>query len=110
MADITLYGIPTCDTCRKAQKALEAGGHVVRFRDVRAEPLSPEDLARFVAEFGDPLVNRRSTTFRGLSDAEKESAPEVLLAAHPAVMKRPVLRSEDRLTLGWTEKTRDHWG
>jgi arsenate reductase-like glutaredoxin family protein len=36
-----LYGIPTCDTCRKARAALEAAGHAVQVRDVRAEPLSP---------------------------------------------------------------------
>ncbi|MEM9248365.1 MAG: ArsC/Spx/MgsR family protein [Pseudomonadota bacterium] len=107
---MTLYGIPTCDTCRKAQKALAVAGHAVTFRDVRAEPLTAEDVALFLGAFGEALVNRRSTTFRNLSEAEKGGTPDALLAAHPTVMKRPVLRAGDRLTLGWTDKIRDAWG
>jgi arsenate reductase-like glutaredoxin family protein len=44
-----LYGIPTCDTCKKARKALEAEGHSVTFRDVRAEPLSEDEWAILLA-------------------------------------------------------------
>ncbi|RWR14340.1 arsenate reductase family protein [Paenirhodobacter populi] len=104
-----LYGIPTCDTCRKAKKALEAAGQAVTFRDVRAEPLTPDEIGTFLAAFGDRLVNRASTTWRGLSETERAETPEALLAAHPALMKRPVLRSGDRLTLGWDAKTQAEW-
>ncbi|RWR33724.1 hypothetical protein D2T29_05510 [Sinirhodobacter populi] len=104
-----LYGIPTCDTCRKAKKALEAAGQTVTFRDVRAEPLTADEVGTFLAAFGDRLVNRASTTWRGLSETERAETPEILLAAHPALMKRPVLRSEDRLTLGWDAKTQAEW-
>ncbi|NNL19388.1 MAG: hypothetical protein HKP37_11670 [Boseongicola sp.] len=96
-----LYGISTCDTCRKARKALESKGLEVRFRDVRAEPLSDGEIARFLAEFGGSLLNTRSTTWRGLSERERGGAPEALLAAHPTLMKRPVIEGPGGLTLGW---------
>ncbi|MFT3688215.1 arsenate reductase family protein [Paenirhodobacter sp.] len=104
-----LYGIPTCDTCRKARKALEQAGHRVDFRDVRAEPLSAAEIGRFLAAFGERLVNRSSTTWRGLSEAERAAAPADLLAAHPALMKRPVIAEGERLTLGWDKAAQAVW-
>jgi Spx/MgsR family transcriptional regulator len=95
-----LYGIPTCDTCRKARKALEAAGQDVTFRDLRADPLAPEDIARFHATFGDKLLNRASTTWRGLDEATRAQPVAELLAAHPTLIKRPIIEGE-ALTLGW---------
>lgn len=96
-----LYGIATCDTCKKAQKALTAAGHSVTFRDVRATPLTEAEIAEFVTAFGDAIINRQSTTWRGLSDFLRMSEPEAQLAAQPTLMKRPVIRSDAGLTLGW---------
>ncbi|MEZ5911849.1 MAG: ArsC/Spx/MgsR family protein [Paracoccaceae bacterium] len=96
-----LYGIPTCDTCRKARKELAAAGHEVVFRDVRAEPLSGEDIARFEKAFGDRLINRSSATWRGLSETGRTAPAAALLAAHPTLMKRPLIEAGDTLTLGW---------
>jgi Spx/MgsR family transcriptional regulator len=96
-----VYGLKSCDTCRKAVKALEAAGHEVDFVDIRATPLAEAELARFLELFGARLVNTRSTTWRALSDAERARAPLDLLAAHPAVMKRPVIEGEGRVHLGW---------
>lgn len=101
MTALTLYGIPTCDTCKKAIKALESADHEVTFRDIRADPLSPSEWDELILEFGDRLVNRASTTYRGLSDWMKASEAEEQLANHPALMKRPVIRSEEKLYLGW---------
>jgi Spx/MgsR family transcriptional regulator len=98
---ITLYGIPTCDTCRKARKSLEAKGLEVRFRDVRSDPLARTDIARLFATFGPNLLNTRSTTWRALSDSVRSSDPIDLLIVHPTLMKRPVIESENALTLGW---------
>ena len=100
-----LYGIPTCDTCKKALKALETAGHAVTFRDIRKDPLSEADIARFVSEFGDRLINRSSTTYRGFSDFLRESEAEAQIAAQPAVMKRPLIEDGARLFLGWDEAT-----
>ncbi|QHQ34315.1 arsenate reductase family protein [Algicella marina] len=108
--NLTLLGLPTCDTCRKARKALEAAGHDVTFRDVRAEPLSEDERARLLAEFGDNLVNRNSTTWRGLSDWMRESEADDQLREHPALMKRPVIDGDGVLTLGWDDAVRGRWG
>jgi len=101
--DIHLYGIPTCDTCKKAIRALEGAGHRVAFRDVRAQPLTEAELEAMLAEFGDALVNRKSTTWRGLSDFLRESEPEVQIAAQPTLMKRPVIRADGVWYLGWDD-------
>lgn len=95
-----VYGIKTCDTVKKAIKALEAAGHPVSFRDIRVEPLTPAEISEFSTAFGEKLINRVSTTWRGLSEAERAAAPEALIAAHPALMKRPVIRGAV-LTIGW---------
>ena len=103
---ITLYGLKTCDTCRKALKALEeAADGGVSFRDIRADPLSEAERSRFLAAFGEKLVNTRSTTWRGLSEDERAKAPDALLKAHPALMKRPVIEGPGGLTLGWDKAT-----
>ena len=98
-----LYGISTCDTCKKALKALEAAGRDVTFRDIRAQPLSEAEIDRIVMEFGDRAVNKQSTTYRGFNDFLKASDPEVQIAAQPAVMKRPVIEAEGKFYLGWDE-------
>lgn len=96
-----LYGISTCDTCKKALKALTNVGREVTFRDVRAEPLSEAEIAGIVAEFGSRAVNTQSTTYRAFGDFLKASEPEAQIAAQPAVMKRPVIQDGDRWYLGW---------
>lgn len=98
---MVLYGIKSCDTCRTALKALAGAGHEVRFRDIRAEPLGGDEIARFHSAFGDRLINRASTTWRGLAEAERAGPPESLLATHPTLMKRPVIDRDGCLTLGW---------
>lgn len=95
------YGIGSCDTCRKARAALAAAGHDVRFRDIRGAPLSTAERAEFLAAFGDALVNRSSATWRGLDAAERKSGAAELLAHHPTLMKRPVIRAGAELHLGW---------
>ncbi|MFZ0098437.1 MAG: ArsC/Spx/MgsR family protein [Gemmobacter sp.] len=98
-----LYGIPTCDTCKKALKALEGAGHAVSFRDIRKDPLSEAEIARLVIEFGDRLINKTSTTYRGFNDFLKASEPEAQIAAQPTVMKRPVIEDGERFYLGWDD-------
>ncbi|NNE89722.1 MAG: hypothetical protein HKN27_16770 [Silicimonas sp.] len=102
---LTLYGLPNCDTCRTARKALEAAGKTVEFRDVRADPLDAETLTRFHVSLGNIVINRRSTTWRGLSDDDRAGDPVALLLAHPTLMKRPVIEAGGTLTLGWDTAT-----
>ena len=103
MTALTLYGIPTCDTCKKAIKALESAGRTVSFRDVRADPLSEAEWAPLLAEFGTNLVNTKSTTYRGFSDWLKASEADAQLLAQPTVMKRPVIVDGDAMYLGWSD-------
>ncbi|MDN5787014.1 arsenate reductase family protein [Pseudorhodobacter sp.] len=98
-----VYGISTCDTCKKAMKALQAAGHAPQFRDIRSDPLSEAEITEFVTEFGGTLINQKSTTWRGASDWLKASEPDEQLKQQPTLMKRPLIRSEDGLTLGWDE-------
>lgn len=98
-----VYGISTCDTTKKAVKALERAGHAVTFRDVRAAPLSAAEIDRLVGEFGDRLINKQSTTYRGFGEFLKVSDPEAQIAAQPAVMKRPVIEAGGKFWLGWDE-------
>ena len=98
-----LYGIATCDTCKKAIKAIESAGKSVTFRDVRATPLTEAEIDRIVTEFGDRAVNKQSTTYRGFSDFLKASEPEAQIASQPAVMKRPVIEIDGQWLLGWDE-------
>lgn len=100
--DMQVYGLKNCDTCRKAVKALQAAGQEAVLVDVRAEPLDRETLEAFQAAFGAALLNTRSTTWRGLSEAERKGDPLDLIAANPALMKRPVIRDgSGALHLGW---------
>lgn len=108
---ITLYGLKNCDTCKKAMTALEAGGKPFAFVDIRAEADLADTAPAWLAAVGpDALVNARSTTWRGLSDADKAAAkagdPEVLVA-NPTLIKRPVIETDAGETLvGWTPATR----
>lgn len=100
-----VYGIPTCETTKKALKALQRAGKDVRFHDIRAEPLSTAQIDRIVQEFGPRAVNTQSTTYRGFNDFLKASDAEAQIAAAPTVMKRPVIQDGDRWYLGWDSAT-----
>jgi len=98
-----LYGLKSCDTCRKALKALPG----VVLVDVRADGVPQAVLEAAQARFGAALVNTRSTTWRGLSEAERDRPAPELLAAHPALMKRPlIVTGEGEMYLGWTPEVR----
>ncbi|CUH67672.1 putative reductase [Thalassovita gelatinovora] len=93
-----IYGLKNCDTCRKAAKALPAAELV----DIRATPLEPALRQAAHARFGAALLNTRSTTWRGLDDAERSRPALDLLADHPALMKRPlIVDDQGALHLGW---------
>lgn len=96
-----LYGLKNCDTCRKALKALPD----VEFVDVRSDGVPADILEKAYDQFGMALLNTRSTTWRGLSEAERAGAPLSLLAAHPTLMKRPLIVDGATLHLGWTSET-----
>lgn len=109
---MTFYGLKTCDTCRKALADLAAAGREVKVIDVRADGVPAEVLARLVTAAGtEALVNRRSTTWRGLDEDARARAMEAktcarVLAQHPTLMKRPVIEADGRVHVGWTAAVR----
>ena len=98
-----LYGLSTCDTTKKALKALQKAGKDVGFRDVRAHPLTSAEIDAIITEFGDRAVNKQSTTYRGFSDFLRESDADAQIAAQPTVMKRPIIQDGATWYLGWDE-------
>ena len=102
---IRLWGLMSCDTCRKALKALQAAGKTAEIADIR-EGLDRARLACWIEGAGaEALINRRSATWRGLSDAERGAPPEALLFAHPTLVKRPVIEHDGRILVGWDGAT-----
>ena len=110
-----IYHLKTCDTCRKAVKALRAAGHDPELIDVRADGVDAATLEKFESELGfEALVNKKSTAWRGLKEAQKsslsrETAIELLLE-HPTLMKRPIIENNGALSLGWTKTVQENFG
>ncbi len=94
---MVIYGLKNCDSCRKALKSFPDA----ELRDVRADGVPQSVLKSAYATFGAALLNTRSTTWRGLSDADRATAPLDLLTEHPTLMKRPLIEQHGQLYLGW---------
>ena len=100
MSSVTIYGLKNCDTCRKALKWLDANDVDFEFKDVRADGVDRDQVAAWVSAVGAKLLNTRSTTWRQLSDADRERAasdPVGLLVEHPTLIKRPVLDASEAI-------------
>ncbi len=107
----TIYGIPNCDTVRKARTWLEqAVQHhpqlTIAFHDVRTQPLAAETLQQWLKQLGrDQLVNKRSTSWRQLSAQQQQLSSDaeaiVLLQQLPTLMKRPLLQLNQQLCVGF---------
>jgi arsenate reductase len=103
---ITIYGLATCDTTRAARKWLSEHGVKHAFHDVREDGLDKALVESWIDQLGwEKVLNKASTTWRGLPDAEKSGVDRAravaLLLAHPALVKRPVLDRGGRLSLGF---------
>lgn len=105
---IELYGIPNCDTVKKARKWLDAQGVEYAFHDYKKEGADPAKLGSWIADKGvDVVLNRRGTTFRKLSDADKADIDDdkavILLTEHPSMIKRPVVEHAGGILVGFKE-------
>lgn len=103
---LIVYHLKTCDTCRKAIKALNTAGHELTLIDVRADGIPAQKLSEITSSVGsDILLNTRSTTWRGLSDAQKSDVTAekavALMQEHPTLMKRPVIDTGSDFYVGW---------
>ncbi|TJU99024.1 MAG: ArsC family reductase [Mesorhizobium sp.] len=103
---ITMYGITSCDTIKKARVWLEGHDVPYRFHDYRAEGIEAGKLDGWVGKVGwEKLLNKGSTTFRELPDKDKQDLDEkkakALMLAKPTMIKRPVLEVGDRILVGF---------
>lgn len=105
---LTLYVIKSCDTCRRARKALDEKGIPFQVHDLREDGLSAELLEHILHRVPVmEVLNRRSTTWRQLSEADKadldaDTARELLLS-HPTLLKRPLLETGDEILVGYRD-------
>ena len=105
----TLYGIPNCDTVKKARTWLGARAHAFDFHDFKKQGLDAATVEAWLEQLDwEVLVNRKGTTWRKLTEAEraavtgKDSALALMLA-HPSVIKRPVLQGPGLLQVGFSD-------
>lgn len=111
---ITVWGLKNCDTCKKARTWLEGKGATFAFKDVRADGLTEDQVAGWLAAVGgEVLINRRGTTWRGLppeiqATAASDESAIALMQANPALIKRPIFEVGDgEVIVGFAKKQQD---
>jgi len=105
---LTLFGIPNCDTVKKARNWLDANGIAYQFHDYKKQGADPAKLEAWVAAAGwEKVLNRAGTTFRKLPDADKEGLDAAkavaVMAANPSCIKRPIVEHPGGLLVGFKE-------
>ena len=111
-AIMKVRSLKTCDTCRKAIKWLKEKGIEATVLDIREIPPTFDEIAGYIDAVGwEKLLNRKSTTWRQLSDNEKleldENKAARLIASHPTLMKRPVSILEGQIVVGFDPAARE---
>lgn len=94
MKDIRLYGIPNCDTVKKAKNFLESAGVKYEFVDFKKVPPTLKLIKEWEKSLGDLPVNKRGTTFRKIKDKFEEASLDnkrKILVENSSAIKRPVL-------------------
>ena len=106
--NMTLYGIPNCDTVKKARTWLAAQGHDVVFHDFKKQALERATAAAWLEQRDwEVLVNRKGTTWRNLPDERKAAVNDkasalALMLEQPSVIKRPVLERAGKVSVGFS--------
>ena len=109
MAAITLYGIPNCDTTKKAMSWLKKNKLDFSFHDYKQEGISKQKLEAWCNKLGwETIFNKRSTTWRELSEAEQkkivdQSSAIKIMMQHNSIIKRPVIEYKTKLIVGFNE-------
>jgi Spx/MgsR family transcriptional regulator len=104
---IVLYGIPNCDTVKKARAWLADRGVPYRFHDFRKDGLPEDRLSAWIELLGwEALINRKGTTWRKLDDPARDSVADAagakaLMHAQPSVIRRPVVEWDGKITAGF---------
>ena len=103
--NITLYGIPNCDTVKKARTHLDEIGISYIFHDYRKDGITPEKIKSWLKSVPlEKLLNKASTTYKELSDKEKEAVVNKakaikIMVKNPTIIKRPVLEKDSEVVL-----------
>jgi arsenate reductase len=110
MKPMTIYGIPNCDTMKKARAWLDGHGVAYDFHDYKKAGIDRQRLETWSRKVGwETLLNRAGTTFRKLPDSDKQSLDEkkaiALMLAQPSLIKRPVLDLGGKLLVGFKPET-----
>jgi len=105
---IKIFGIPNCDTMKKARKWLEDNNLDYEFHDYKKQGVPEKSLKQWVKNAGwETVLNRRGTTWRKLDDEIKNNIDEAssiqVMLDNPSTIKRPVLEREDTLIIGFKE-------
>jgi Spx/MgsR family transcriptional regulator len=103
---LTLYGIPNCDTMKKARAWLDAHGVAYAFHDYKKTGIDSATLGRWADRVGwEALLNRAGTTFRKLPEADRAGLDRdralALMATQPSMIKRPVADLDGELIVGF---------
>lgn len=103
---ITVYGIPNCDTVKKARTWLEGRGIAFTFHDYKKQGADAGKIAGWCDRAGwDKVLNRAGTTFRKLPEADREGLDQAravaVMAANPSCIKRPVVEHPGGLLVGF---------
>lgn len=109
---ITVYGIPNCDTVKKARTYLDGRGIAYTFHDYKKAGVDAAHLKRWIKEVGwETLLNKAGTTFKKLADADKADIDEdkaiALMLANPSMIKRPVVEGGKNLLVGFKPEVYD---
>jgi len=104
---LTIYGIPNCDTCRKARKWLTDNRHEHRFHDLRADGLDLQMLDRWAVLLDwQTLLNTRSVTWRKIPEIDRaditRSRAFALMLTQPTLVKRPLLERGTLIAVGYS--------
>lgn len=107
---ITIYGIPNCDTMKRAFAWLKQHNIEFRFHDFKKAGLDPSLLDSWIDRVGwESLINRRGMMWRKLDDEVKSNidlpSARAIMLETPSIIKRPVLQNGDELTIGFSEQT-----
>ncbi|ODS24864.1 arsenate reductase [Candidatus Endobugula sertula] len=110
---ITLFGIKNCDTIKKARRWLDAANIDYRFHDFRIDGINAEQVTLWIEQLGlEILVNKRSTTWKGLSESDKKNLDKnsavALIVNNPTLIKRPLLEHNNSYTVGFKEAIYQH--
>ncbi|MGM0524570.1 MAG: Spx/MgsR family RNA polymerase-binding regulatory protein [Pseudomonadota bacterium] len=105
---ITVHGISNCDTVKKSLKWLDNNNVRYQFRDVRKDPITAHEVEQWLQQVpAEQLVNKRSTSWRQLTEQQKQLADNTavakLIAEQPTLFKRPLVQDEHDMHVGFND-------